>query len=212
MESDIQNINSKQEMDGLELGILKSRMTETESILKEKIRELQLGLDRSAKEHAQNMRQQRDTTLKRFDEIEFKQSQIPKTIEMATNEIKRLRNDIDERVSLEIRKVEREIVNIKGALQSRVTEKGMEETVTDAVRSLTGRIDLLSLDIEDIRLEKQREKSEALKKESRDSPAIVPGSFYKPPHLDFGKETSRRTPSPPQEAIDPALESAADEY
>lgn len=211
----LQKLNAQYEIESMEINQTKQKISEYETSIKEKLREMNLSTERALKEQTQSVVQNREQMKKRLEDLENKQAQMPRIFDATNLEIKRLKNDIDDRVNGEIRKVEKELMNIKGALQSCPTDKELNETVLDSIRPLSVRVDRLMFDVDDLRAAVASERAEASR---RAEPSVTPGTFYKPPQMNYkqalddeqpksriGSAPRRQTPE-----IDPRLEKLAD--
>ena len=218
LESSVKKLNTQFELETIEINQLRLTADEHEHNFKDRLREVQINMDRTQKEIYQSMKQQRDATIKTLDDLKERQSQIPKLIDRANIQIKNLRSDIEDRVHNEIQKVEKEIVNIKGALQSRVTERELDDAIGDIIRPIEGRIDRLTIDFDDFRLNAENDKRTELSRMTPD-PTTNHGNFYKPPHRSFTSPAIEEEPlnakghesiqkQPPE--VDPRLERIAD--
>jgi hypothetical protein len=214
----VQKLSTQYEIEKIEISQIRLKVEENEQSFKERIREIQINTDRSQKETSQSLKQQRDITMKNLEEVKERQNQIPRLIDTANIEIRRLRSDIDDRVHNEIQKVEKEIANMKGALQLRVTENELDDAIGDAIRPLESRMDRLTIDMDDLRLNAENDRKTELSRFTPEPPINSQSNFYKPPHRNFTNADQeeplkprgyeKREEKPPQ--VNPILEKIAD--
>ncbi|RKO91804.1 hypothetical protein BDK51DRAFT_42116 [Blyttiomyces helicus] len=130
---------------------LKQRVGEQEAATRERLRETRAAQERALAENAQNLRLWRETAYKRMEELDARLTQYPKKIDAAMSEVKRLRYDLDDKVYAGMGKLEKEVKFLKGEIQSRVSERGLDDVVGSIIAPLNGRLDRLSTMVDDLR-------------------------------------------------------------
>ncbi|KAJ3087274.1 hypothetical protein HK102_011456 [Quaeritorhiza haematococci] len=258
----LQKIGAQVEIDGMTCEQLRQRLQEVDVQMRERIREIRTQQERMVGEHAQVLTQWRETAHKRFEDIESRLTQYPKLIDQSIGEIKRIRYDIDDRINLELLKTEKELAHVKNEVQHRVSERHIDDTLTNALNPIITRIERLSSTIEEVRTSMEKRDAKAAantnnsisnlntsslrppifpsntpqksyipwdagydfqtspQQQQQSSPnntMFAPGSFYKPPHLVFGKgaeegrstDGSTNVPAETQRSTLPTIDSTA---
>jgi chromosome segregation ATPase len=149
--SSIQKLTSQMDIQNMSLEQARHRATETESAARERHRELQATQERAIEEQTGMIRNWRDSTSKRFDDLESRVASVPKVVEQAWTEIRKLRFDVDDKLRSELVKVEKDLGILKGEVVSKVSIRALDASIASAIGPLNSRLDRVSTDIEDIR-------------------------------------------------------------
>ncbi|RKO93591.1 hypothetical protein BDK51DRAFT_44607 [Blyttiomyces helicus] len=149
--SAFQKLGAQLEISAMGNEQLKQRVGEQEAATRERLRETRAAQERALAETAQNLRLWRETAYKRIEELDARLTQCPKKIDAAMSEVKRLRYDLDDKVHVGIGKLEKEVKFLKGEIQSRVSERGLDDMVGGIISPLNGRLDRLSQLVDDLR-------------------------------------------------------------
>ena len=195
----LQKVGSQLDVDSLAIEQSRTRLTELESSIREKHRELQSSQEHALSEQAQTMRGWRESAIKRVEDVESRVAAIPKTLEQAWSEIKKLRFDVDERMRSELTKIEKTIGSLKGEITTKISAKSLDSSLATTISPLSGRIERIHTEIEDIRSNISRLQQQttmnttsysipppgAISYAHSTQPQNYNSNFYKPPPLEF---------------------------
>ncbi|KAJ3209859.1 hypothetical protein HDU67_005864, partial [Dinochytrium kinnereticum] len=156
----VQRILAQQEMEQVTAEQARLRLQEVESASKERYRELKSLQDRAIEEQMLSIRIMKESSAKKLDEMDSRISGLPKSIDQAWMEIRKLHAEVDDRIRADLIKVERDLTLIRGELGARVTEKSMELSIREAVSPVSIKVERIHHDLDDLRFMTDRIKAE----------------------------------------------------
>ncbi|KAJ3109579.1 hypothetical protein HDU96_007182 [Phlyctochytrium bullatum] len=175
--SQLQRLQTQLEMEQVAAEQARLRVQEVDLQAKDRCREIKTAQERALEEHLISIRLMKETLSKRLEEMDARISTIPKSLEQAWMEIRKLHNEVDDRLRSDIMKVERDLTVMKGELTSRVTEKSMELSVKDALGPLILRIERLNRDLDEVKFLTERTRSDVKTQlaDLQKSASVAPG-------------------------------------
>ena len=152
----IQKLSAQMEIASLSAEHARSKLMETEAVSRERFMELRTTQEKALDEQAQSVRTLRETLSKRFEEMDSRVGSVPKSIDQAWAEIRKLKFELDEKVRSELVKMEKELAAVKSEASAKVSVRGLDSTVQSALTPLSGKLDRLYRDVEDMKLSAAR--------------------------------------------------------
>ncbi|KAJ1553180.1 hypothetical protein HK405_008706, partial [Cladochytrium tenue] len=129
----------------------RGRLAATEAAARERAAELKGGQERAAEEQAQAVRALRDGLGRRLDEVEGRMQPLPRAVEQAWAELRRLRFEQDERIRGELARLERDVAGLRAEVAGLPSGRGVDASIGAGLAPLAGRLDRLARDIDELR-------------------------------------------------------------
>ncbi|KAI8809332.1 hypothetical protein BJ742DRAFT_890138 [Cladochytrium replicatum] len=214
MKGMMQKLESRMDLDCLNIEQLRTRVNEQESSGRDRYRELVAVCERSSAELLQRTKQWRDACQKRLEQVEFHISQYPNILDQNRADVAGVRKELDENVYSSLKKIGRETQTIRNELQTKLSEKACVDIVSNFVSPINQKVQQLAVEAEErgnrAQLEMRVPYTFTSNMAPNNMPArfpefpgdresyrpvhqFIPGSFFKPAHLAFDAQALTTT-------------------
>ncbi|KAJ3107117.1 hypothetical protein HDU97_004810 [Phlyctochytrium planicorne] len=153
-------ILAQQEIEQMSLEQSRLKLSEVETNLKERCRELKVAQERGFEEQMISFRVMRDSSSKKLDEMEVRLAGLPKAIDQAWIEIRKLHSEVDEQLRVELLKLEREMNVLRGEVGAKISEKAMDISIKEAIAPFSIRVERINHDIDELKFATERVRSD----------------------------------------------------
>ncbi|KAJ3188123.1 hypothetical protein HK101_009161 [Irineochytrium annulatum] len=151
LHSQLQRLQAQVEIEALSAEQARVRVNENDAASRERHRELKADQERHQEDQALALRSHRDTIGKKMEELENRLIGVPKALEQAWGEIRRVRSDVDDKVRTELTRVEKDLALLRGSIAGAVDEKGLESALRAALGSVAGKLERANVDVLELR-------------------------------------------------------------
>lgn len=173
--SNIQKIASQIDIEQMSIEQLRQRVLDVEAQTRDRLRELKIQQERSINTHSEKSQQERQESLGKYDQVTARINQYPKMFETINMEIKTIKANLDEKISREIARMQKDITMIKNEIPQKISAKNLDEGFSSAVGPIQSRVDNLTNMISDLQQQQKQ-------LQQNPSDRVVPSSFFKPAH------------------------------
>ena len=140
----MQRIHAQIDIEKMSVEQLRDRILEIENQGRARLQEIRSYNEKGIKEQSSAVRQWRESAFKKFEDLEARMNAYPKIIESTAAEVKKIRFELNEKMGLEMVKLEKDVQTLKNDIQSKVSSKLMYESIVSALSPLEVRIERLN--------------------------------------------------------------------
>jgi hypothetical protein len=182
--SHIQKLASQIDISQISVEQLRQRVLDVESQSRERLRELRTIQERGVTNAEAKQRSDREESMAKFDGVVSKMSTYPKLFDGINAEIKRIKNQVDEKVGHEISRIQRDIVVLKNEGGN---TRNLDEGLENAVGPMKLRVDNLTRIVEEMKESQRPSYQSYMKQDKEKTPSIStleqPSTIFKPAHF-----------------------------
>ena len=200
--------NAKFDIFELSFDQIRQRIGDQEQLIKDKWKDSLNSSDRTARELERHLKAAKDSIRDQMNELDSRLSDVPKSIQNCSYEIKKIRADLNGPLAMQLMNVEKETFRLKTDIQKYSTNNDIENIVTNIANTMDRKIEQARSNLDELQASfeahcrhhnsntfHERNATGDLTRSQGyvSTPKLVPGSFFKPAHLSFGDKSVDNT-------------------